>query len=116
MPCSVFSGAGAGLMSPSWRADGDTQDNLRWLDRLGVILRRRRRQLPFLRFLGQSVANGAHGGGFLFGLCIGYLFYSPRRRYVWAAPFAASASGRLRPGLCLAALVGRVERSGRAIA
>lgn len=32
------------------------------------------------------VANGAHAGGFLFGLCIGYLFYSPRRRYFWAAP------------------------------
>jgi len=32
------------------------------------------------------VANGAHGGGFLFGLSIGFLFFSPRRRWVWAAP------------------------------
>lgn len=34
------------------------------------------------------IANGAHGGGFLFGLCIGFLFFSPRRRHVWAAPLA----------------------------
>ena len=40
----------------------------------------------YLHFL--SIANGAHGGGFLFGLCIGFLCYSPRRRYIWAAPLA----------------------------
>lgn len=36
-----------------------------------------------------NIANGAHGGGFLFGLSIGYLFYSPRRRAIWIAPLAA---------------------------
>lgn len=40
----------------------------------------------YLHFL--NIANGAHVGGFLFGLCIGYLFFSPRRRWVWAAPLA----------------------------
>jgi GlpG protein len=40
----------------------------------------------WLRLL--NVANGAHAGGFLFGLCIGFLFFVPRRRWVWAAPLA----------------------------
>ena len=40
----------------------------------------------YLHFL--NIANGAHVGGFLLGLCIGYLFFSPRRRWVWAAPLA----------------------------
>ncbi len=35
-----------------------------------------------------AIANGAHGGGFLYGLCLGFLFFSPRRRWVWAVPFA----------------------------
>lgn len=34
-----------------------------------------------------QVANGAHGGGILFGLCIGGLFFS-RRRWLWAVPLA----------------------------
>jgi GlpG protein len=33
-----------------------------------------------------NIANGAHAGGFLFGLCIGHLFFAPRRRPIWAAP------------------------------
>jgi membrane associated rhomboid family serine protease len=33
-----------------------------------------------------SVANGAHAGGFLFGICVGNLCYPPRRRWIWAAP------------------------------
>jgi len=33
-----------------------------------------------------NVANGAHGGGFLFGLCIGFLFFTMRRHWVWAVP------------------------------
>lgn len=34
------------------------------------------------------IANGAHGGGFLFGLSIGFLFFVPRRRWIWAAPLS----------------------------
>lgn len=33
-----------------------------------------------------GVANGAHGGGFLFGLSVGYLFFTMRRHWVWAVP------------------------------
>jgi hypothetical protein len=32
------------------------------------------------------IANAAHAAGFLFGLSIGWLFFSPRRRWVWIAP------------------------------
>ena len=35
------------------------------------------------------IANGAHGGGLLFGLCIGWLFFAPRRRPIWWIPLAA---------------------------
>lgn len=35
------------------------------------------------------IGNGAHGGGFLFGLCIGWLFFAPRRRPLWWIPLAA---------------------------
>ena len=30
-----------------------------------------------------AIANGAHWGGFAYGLAIGYLFYAPRRRPIW---------------------------------
>lgn len=33
-----------------------------------------------------NVANGAHAGGFVFGLCVGYLWYAPRRRPIMAVP------------------------------
>ena len=77
--------AGRGAFS-SWRAIA-TQDNLRFLIGWGLLCVAAT-YLPFLRSFGLNVANGAHGGGFLFGLCVGFLFYSPRRRYVWAAPLA----------------------------
>ena len=35
-----------------------------------------------------NVANAAHGAGFLLGLSAGYLFLSPRRRWIWAVPLA----------------------------
>jgi len=77
--------AGRGAFS-SWRAMA-TQDNLRFLIGWGLLCVVAT-YIPFLANLGLRVGNGAHGGGFLFGLCIGFLFYSPRRRYVWAAPLA----------------------------
>jgi membrane associated rhomboid family serine protease len=77
--------AGRGAFS-SWRAVA-TQENLRLFVLWGLFCVATT-YLPFLHFLGLNIANGAHGGGFLFGLCVGFLFYSPRRRYVWAAPLA----------------------------
>ncbi len=65
----------------AWRAVA-TRDNLRVFILWGLFCV----AATYLHFL--SIANGAHGGGFLFGLCIGSLFYSPRRRYLWAAPLA----------------------------
>jgi membrane associated rhomboid family serine protease len=35
-----------------------------------------------------DIGNAAHGGGFLFGLAVGYLFCAPRRRLIWALPLA----------------------------
>lgn len=34
----------------------------------------------------QNIANGAHVGGFLFGLSVGWLFLAPRRRPLWTIP------------------------------
>jgi rhomboid protease GluP len=39
-----------------------------------------------LHFL--QIANGAHGGGFLLGLCLGFLFFSIRPHRLWAIPLA----------------------------
>ena len=77
----MWAGRGA---YPAWRTVA-TPENLRLLVYWGLFCVATT-YLPFLHFLGLNIANGAHGGGFLFGLCIGYLFYSPRRRWVWAAP------------------------------
>ncbi len=63
----------------SWQAVA-TRGNLQYLVGWGVFCV----FATYFHFL--SIANGAHAGGFLFGLCIGYLCYSPRRRWVWAAP------------------------------
>ncbi len=84
----MWAGRGA---YPAWRTVA-TQDNLRLLVLWGLFCVATT-YLPFLHFLGLYIANGAHGGGFLFGLCIGFLFYSPRRRYVWAAPLALLLAG-----------------------
>ncbi|MCX6378133.1 MAG: rhomboid family intramembrane serine protease [Armatimonadetes bacterium] len=35
-----------------------------------------------------NIANGAHFGGMLFGMAIGWLFVSPRRKIEWAIPLA----------------------------
>lgn len=64
---------------PAWRTVA-TRDNLRLFIGWGLFCV----AATYFHFL--NVANGAHGGGFLFGLCIGYLFYSPRRRPIWAVP------------------------------
>ena len=72
--------AGRGMF-PVWAAVA-TRDNLRFFIGWGLFCV----VATWFHFL--SVANGAHGGGFLFGLCIGFLFFTPRRRWVWAAPLA----------------------------
>lgn len=72
--------AGRGLY-PAW-ASVATQYNLRLFIGWGLFCLVAT-YIPALHF---GVANGAHGGGFLFGLCIGFLFFVPRRRWVWAAP------------------------------
>ena len=43
----------------------------------------------FFHFM--NIANGAHGGGFLLGLSLGYLFFTMRRHWVWAAPLVLLA-------------------------
>jgi len=63
----------------SWRAVA-TRGNLQYLVGWGLFC------IVATYFHWLNIANGAHAGGFLFGLCVGYLCYSPRRRYVWAAP------------------------------
>lgn len=77
----MWAGRGA---YPAWRTVA-TPENLRLLVYWGLFCVATT-YLPFLHFLGLNIANGAHGGGFLFGLCIGSLFYAPRRRYIWTAP------------------------------
>ena len=72
--------AGRGLF-PAWAAVA-TRDNLRFFIGWGLFC------VATTMFGIMRVANGAHGGGFLFGLCIGFLFFTPRRRWVWAAPLA----------------------------
>ncbi len=76
----MWSGRG---MYPIWGAIA-TRDNLRFFIGWGLFCI----VATYLHLFGLNVANGAHAGGFLFGICIGYLFYSPRRRWVWAAPLA----------------------------
>lgn len=75
--------AGRGLY-PAWGAVA-TRDNLRYFVLWGLFCV----VATWLHFF--NVANGAHGGGFLFGLCIGFLFFVPRRRWVWAVPLALLA-------------------------
>ncbi len=72
--------AGRGMF-PAWGAIA-SRDNLRYFIGWGLFCV----VATWLHFL--NVANGAHAGGFLFGLSVGFLFFSPRRRWVWAAPLA----------------------------
>ena len=74
--------AGRGMF-PAWGAIA-TRDNLRYFIGWGLFCVVAT-YVPGLHF---GVANGAHGGGFLFGLSVGFLFFSPRRRWAWAAPLA----------------------------
>lgn len=66
---------------PSWGAVA-TPENLRLFVLWGLFCV----AATWLNLL--HIANGAHGGGFLLGLCVGFLFFAPRRRLVWAAPLA----------------------------
>jgi membrane associated rhomboid family serine protease len=70
--------AGRGLY-PAWGAVA-TQANLRLFVGWGLFCI----VATYLHIL--AIANGAHAGGFLFGLSVGFLFFTPRRRWVWAAP------------------------------
>ncbi|MCW3051334.1 MAG: Rhomboid family protein [Chthonomonadales bacterium] len=67
--------AGGGFHE-SWRQVA-TRDNMRYFMIWGVLC-------IFLTVSHTlNVGNGAHFGGLLFGLAVGYLFYAPRRRLVW---------------------------------
>lgn len=72
--------AGRG-MYPAWALVA-TRDNLRYFVLWGLFCV----AATWMHFM--NIANGAHGGGFLFGLCIGFLCFVPRRRWLWAAPLA----------------------------
>ena len=74
--------AGRG-MYPAWGAVA-TQYNLRLFIGWGLFCLVAT-YIPALHF---AVANGAHGGGFLLGLSLGFLFFAPRRRWIWAVPLA----------------------------
>jgi len=74
--------AGRGLY-PAWGMVA-TRDNLRFLIGWALLCV----VATYIPIFHIGVANGAHGGGFLFGLCIGFLFFTPRRRWVWTAPLA----------------------------
>ena len=69
---------------PAWRSIA-TRDNLNYFIFWGVLC------FFATEFNWFHIANAAHGGGFLFGLSTGYLFFAPRRQPIW--------------GLCLAALL-----------
>ena len=76
----MWGGRGA---EAAWRGMA-TRDNLRFFIGWGLFCI----VATQFHFAGFNVANGAHVGGFLFGLCNGYVFYSPRRRYLWAIPLS----------------------------
>lgn len=72
--------AGRGAF-PAWRALA-TRENLNVFLIWGVFC-------VFTTAAGiMTIANGAHAGGLVFGLAIGYLFFAPRRRTYWAIPLA----------------------------
>jgi GlpG protein len=66
----------------TWRGMA-TRDNLNLFIGWGVLC------IVTTYFNIMPVANGAHFGGLLFGLCVGFIWYAPRRRPVFAAPLAA---------------------------
>lgn len=64
---------------PDWRSLA-TRDNLTLFVIWGIVC------LFATLTHTMNVANAAHGGGFLFGLSIGWLFVAPRRRIIWVLP------------------------------
>lgn len=67
---------------PEWQSIA-TRDNLRMFLLWGLFC------IAATTFHLLNIANGAHVGGFVFGLSAGWLFAAPRRHYVWAFPLAA---------------------------
>ena len=74
----------------SWRAIA-TRGNLYYLVGWGLFCV----LTTYAHLFGLNIANGAHAGGFLFGICIGSLFFSPRRRYLWAVPLTLLLAGNI---------------------
>ena len=69
---------------PAWRTVA-TQSNLLYLVGWGLLC------IVATALHWFSVANAAHGAGFLLGLSIGWLFFAPRRRPLWFVPLALLA-------------------------
>jgi GlpG protein len=76
--------AGRGAFT-SWRAVA-TRHNLNLFVGWGILC-------IFLTYSGiMPIGNGAHWGGFLYGLAIGWLCYAPRRRPIWGVVLALLAA------------------------
>ena len=74
----LWAGRGA---HPSWGGVA-TRQNFNYFVGWGLLC-------VFLTYANiMPIGNAAHGGGFLFGLCIGWLFVAPRRRPLWWIPLA----------------------------
>ena len=79
------SGAGYALMGLLWAGRGfhdswrkvATRENMQLFLVWGVLC------IFLTATHTMAIANGAHFGGFLFGLAVGNLFFSPRRRPIW---------------------------------
>lgn len=71
---------GQGIV-PAWRALA-TPQNMQYMVAWALFC------VAATQFHLLNIANGAHGGGFLFGLCVGALFFTLRRRWLWAIPLA----------------------------
>ena len=79
------SGAGYALMGLLWAGRGfhdswrrmATRENMQLFLVWGVLC------IVLTATHTMAIANGAHFGGFLFGLAVGNLFFSPRRRPIW---------------------------------
>jgi membrane associated rhomboid family serine protease len=79
------SGAGYALMGLLWAGRGfhdswrrmATRENMQLFLVWGVLC------IVLTATHTMAIANGAHFGGFLFGLAIGNLFFSPRRKPIW---------------------------------
>ena len=74
----MWAGRGA---SVTWRSLA-SRDNLNLFLGWGVLCI----ATTYLNIM--PVANGAHFGGLVIGLCVGFLWYAPRRRPVFMAPLA----------------------------